>query len=387
MTRPRRIAVITTARSDYGIWRPVLAAIVAEPALELALVVGGSHLDDAFGRTETAILADGHAIAARVPFVPVADSRHATAQAMGTALSGFADAFAVTAPDLVLVLGDRWEILAAASAAAVMGLPLAHVHGGELTLGAMDDGFRHAVTKLAHLHFAATPAYAARIRQLGEEDWRVTVSGAPALDSLRALPAPDRAALARRLGFALPERFLLCTFHPVTTELEDTRRQVEDLLAALDAAALPVLFTYAGADPGGRAINAALDRHCADRPHCRVMPSLGSDAYFAAMALAACMVGNSSSGIIEAASLKLPVVNIGRRQDGRERGANVVDCGHGRADILAALDRAQSLDLDGLRNPYDAGGAAAIIVAALRDVALDRRLLAKGFVDLPGDAR
>lgn len=383
MTERRRIAVVTTARSDYGIWRPVLAALCAEPDLELALIVGGSHLDDAFGRTENAILADGFTIAARVPFLPAADSRLATAQAMGTALTGFADAFAATNPHVVLVLGDRWEILAAASAAAVMGLPLAHVHGGELTLGAMDDAFRHAITKLAHLHFPATAAYAARIRQLGEEDWRVVVSGAPALDTLRGLALPDRAALAARLGFDLPGRFILSTFHPVTTELDDTAHQVGELLAALDATGLPVLFTYAGADPGGRAINAAIDAHCAARPQCRVMPSLGSETYFAAMAHAACMVGNSSSGIIEAASFALPVVNIGRRQDGRERGANVIDCGHERAEIGAAIARALASDFTGLHNPYDAGGAAQVIVATLRAVALDHRLLAKGFVDQP----
>lgn len=387
LTRRRRIAVVTTARSDYGIWRPVLTALCAEPALELALIAGGSHLDPAFGRTETAIEADGFAIAARVPFLPAADSRLATAQAMGVALSGFADAFAATGADMVMVLGDRWETLAAASAASVMGLPLGHVHGGELTLGAMDDCFRHAITKLAHLHFTATPEYAARIRQLGEEPWRVIVSGAPGLDNLRDLTLPDRATLSARLGFALPEHFWLTTFHPVTTELDATAAQVADLLAALDDNGMPVLFTYAGADPGGRAINAAIDAHCAARPQCRVMPSLGLENYFAAMALAAGMVGNSSSGIIEAASFALPVVNIGRRQDGRARGANVIDCGHARADIGAALDRALSADftasLSGLTNLYDQGGAAGIIVNALRDVALDARLLAKGFVDRP----
>lgn len=388
LTEPRRIAVVTTARSDYGILRPVIAGIQADPALDLVLVVGGAHLSAQFGTTETAIAADGFPIAERVHFLLSSDEPLAIAHSMGLATAGLADAFARRRPDLVMLLGDRWETLAAASAAAVLGVPVAHLHGGELTLGALDDGFRHAVTKLSHLHFAATHAYARRIRQLGEEDWRVVVSGAPGLDLIGCQERMDRAALSARLGRALADPFLLVTFHPVTTEIDRTETYVAELLAAIAESGVPALFTYAGADPGGTAINAAIEAYCAARPDSLVMPSLGSTAYFGAMALAAAMVGNSSSGIIEAASFGLPAVNIGRRQEGRVRGGNVIDCGHARAEIAAAVSRALSPHFRaglGTDNPYYHGGATPIIVDTLKTVPLDRRLRVKRFSDHEGD--
>lgn len=383
-SRPRRLAVVTTARSDYGIWKPVLAAIAADPALELALVVGGAHLAPAFGRTETAIAADGFAIAERVHFLLASDEPAAIARSMGLATAGFADAFARQAPDLVLVLGDRWETLAAASAAAVLGLPIAHLHGGELTLGAQDDAFRHAITKLSSLHFVATEEYGRRVRQLGEEPWRVVVSGAPGLDAVRAVTPLDRAQLSARLGRPLPDPFLLVTFHPVTTEPAANPAHAAELLAAVAAVAMPALFTYAGADAGGMAINAAIDAHCAAHPDSLVLPALGSAAYFGAMAAARAMVGNSSSGIIEAASFALPVVNVGRRQEGRVRGANVLDCGHPRAEVEAAIRTVLRPEFPrAVPNPYDRGGATPIIVETCKRVELGSRLAVKGFTDWP----
>lgn len=378
----RRIAVITTGRSDFGILRPVMTAIASDPALELIVIVGGAHLSPYFGRTEDDV-ARSFAIAERVHFLLAADEPLAIAQSMGLAVSGFATALARQSPDMVLLLGDRWETLAAASAAALLSLPIAHLHGGELTLGALDDGFRHAITKLSHLHFAATEDYAARIRQLGEEDWRVMVSGAPGLDAIRDEAWLGRDALADKLGRRLPGRFLLVTFHPVTTEIDRTGEYVAELLAAIETSGLPALFSYAGADARGAAINQAIDGFCAAHPDSLAMPSLGSAAYFGAMAAAAALVGNSSSGIIEAASFGLPAVNIGRRQSGRVRGGNVIDCGHGRDDIRAAIARATAPDFRGDlgANPYDRGGATPIIVRALKTVALDGRLRIKGFTD------
>lgn len=388
----KRLAVVTTARSDYGILRPLMVAVRDDPALTLLPVVGGAHLSERFGRTERDIATDGFDIAARVDFLPATDDPHAIARALGVATSGFADAIAGLEPDLVVLLGDRWETLAAASAAHALGVPVGHLHGGELTLGAMDDAFRHAITKLAHLHFVATDDYAARVRQLGEEDWRVVVSGAPALDGPRIRPPADRRTVAARLGRELPEDFLLVTYHPVTTELSELDAQLAELAAALEAVAMPCLFTYAGADAKGTAVNAFIEARCAANPAWTVLPSLGGDAYFGAMAAARAMVGNSSSGIIEAASFRLPVVNIGSRQAGRARGANVVDCGYPRAEIEAAIRRAiapgfaASWGRD-FRNPYDRGGAVAIIMDTLGRLPDRRRVLAKGFVDRPEASR
>lgn len=383
-SRPRRLAVVTTARSDYGIWKPVLAAIQADTALELLLIVGGAHLSPAFGHTETAIAADGFVAAERLHFLLSADEPLAVARSMGLATTGFADALARQAPDLVLLLGDRWETLAAASAAAVLGLPVAHLHGGELTLGAQDDAFRHAITKLSALHFVATEEYGRRVRQLGEEPWRVVVCGAPGLDAIRATTPLDRAQLSRRLGRPLPDDFLLVTFHPVTTEAGANAGYAEELLAALDAVGLPVLFTYAGADAGGVLINTAIDAFCALHPDSQVLPALGSAAYFGAMAAAAAMVGNSSSGIIEAASFDLAVVNIGRRQEGRVRGNNVIDSSHGRVEVEAAIRTALKPDFPRrCPNPYDRGGATAVIVETCKSIELGPRLTVKGFADWP----
>lgn len=373
MTKRRRIAIVTTARSDYGILRPLIAAIHAEQSLDLLLIVGGAHLSPRFGFTIDAI---DFPITARVPFIPETDDKAAFAHALGKATSGFADAFAAHQPDLVVLLGDRWETLGAASAAYALGLPVAHLHGGELTLGAMDDCFRHAITKLSHLHFAATETYAARIRQLGEEDWRVVVSGAPGLDAIRAVEPLPRAQLPVPDG-----DFLLVTFHPVTTALAQTADYVGNLMAALEQSGMPLLFTYAGADSGASEINAAIDAFCAAHAGATVMPSLGSAAYFSAMKAATAMVGNSSSGIIEAASFRLPVVNIGTRQAGRVCGANVIHCGHGAEEISAAIAKAATLELPAdFANPYDRGGAVPIIVEALKNADL-QRLTVKGFVD------
>jgi UDP-N-acetylglucosamine 2-epimerase (non-hydrolysing)/GDP/UDP-N,N'-diacetylbacillosamine 2-epimerase (hydrolysing) len=380
------IGVVTVARSDYGIYVPLLRALQAADGLELALFVGGMHLSPDFGLTVRGIEADGFPIAARVEMALTADAPAEIARSMGLGVTGFAGAFARSRPDILVVLGDRFEMHAAALAALPFKLPVAHIHGGELTYGAMDDALRHSMTKLSHLHFTATEAYARRVIQLGEEPWRVTVSGAPGLDNLRTVALLSRAEIEARYKLRLDEPFLIVTYHPVTLAYERTAWQTAELLAALDETKLPAVFTLPNADTAGRIITEMLRGFVAAQPRCWLVDSLGTQGYFSLMALAAAMVGNSSSGLLEAPSFRLPVVNIGDRQAGRVRAANVLDVGYSRAEILAGIRRAVEpgfrAGLAGLVNPYGDGHAAGRIVERLKSVALDDRLLVKRFFDL-----
>lgn len=386
----RTITAVTVARSDLGIYLPVWRRIAAEPDLRLEIVAAGAHLVDEFGRTERDIAAAGFDVVDRVETLLAEDSPAAIAQSIGLGVRGFAAAFARRRPDLLLALGDRHEMLAAVAAALPLTIPVAHLHGGEISEGAIDDSIRHAITKMSHLHFVATADYRRRVIQLGEEPWRVTVSGAPGLDNLRTLALLDREVLERRIGMPLHPPPLLVTFHPVTLEYDRNESQIDELLAALTAIDMPVVFTYPGADAGSRAIVGAVERFVGDSPRMRCVNSLGSQAYFSLLRIAAAMVGNSSSGIIEAASFELPVVNVGNRQRGRLRAANVIDAECRREEIFRAIHTAVTKpfreSLRRLQNPYGDGRAAERIVPVLRDAPLDQRLLVKRFYDLPAAA-
>lgn len=383
----RTIGVVTVARSDYYILLPVLRAIEGDPGLRLRLIVGGMHLSPEFGLTVGAIERDGFEIAERVEMLLSSDTALGTAKSIGLGVIGFAEAYARTAPDLLVVLGDRFEMHAAALAALPFGIPIAHIHGGERTEGAIDDALRHGITKMAHLHFTATEEYAARVCRMGEEPWRVTVSGAPSLDNVSTVGRLDDRALQRRFGFPVSPETLLVTFHPVTLALERTKAKVDALLAALDRAHRPIIFTLPNADPGGRLVASAIHAFVETHPDARVLDNLGTQAYFSLMDVVAAMVGNSSSGIIEAASFALPVVNVGARQAGRTRAGNVVDvdADEDAAAISAAIDRATApafrASLEGMSNPYGSGDAASTIATVIRDVTIDGRLIMKKFND------
>ena len=295
------IGVVTVARSDYGIYLPILRAIQAEPSLRLGLYVSGAHLSPEFGLTVREIEKDGFDIVERVEMLLSSDSAEGISKAMGLGLIGFAQAFARTRPDLLLVLGDRFEMHAAALAALPFRIPIAHLHGGELTEGAIDDALRHSMTKLSHLHFVSTADYARRVIQLGEAPARVIVSGAPSLDQLRQTRLLTRNEFAERFHIALPEVFLLVTYHPVTLEYEQTEWQIQQLLAALRQTGLPVLFTMPNADTNGRIIRDYIRQYVAaqaDSPMpAYVVENLGTQGYASVMQMATAMVGNSSSGI------------------------------------------------------------------------------------------
>lgn len=381
----RTIAVVTVARSDYGIYLPILRRIQADPKLRLHLIVAGAHLVPNFGLTVNAIQADGFEIGERVEMLLASDSPEGIAKSIGIGVIGFAQAFARFRPDILLVLGDRFEMHAAALAALPFNIPVAHIHGGEVTQGAIDDALRHSLTKLSQLHFVSTPEYARRVAQLGEESWRIVVAGAPSLDNLRAMVLPTREQLEAQFNFRLQPAPLLVTFHPVTLEFEQTEWQIAELMAALDELRLPVIFTMPNADTRNGVIRKHIAQYVPTHSSSWNVENFGTHNYFGVMQFAAAMLGNSSSGIIEAPSFRLPVVNIGTRQAGRLHAANVLDVGYARDEILAGIHRAIAPvfreQLRNLANPYGDGHAAERIIAGLKAVALDDHLTCKSFCD------
>ncbi|MDY6876674.1 MAG: UDP-N-acetylglucosamine 2-epimerase [Chloroflexota bacterium] len=384
----RTIGVVTVARSDYGLYLPLLREIQADPDLRLYLIVSGMHLSPEFGLTVEAIEADGFEIDERVEMLLSSDTPEGIAKSMGLGMIGFAQAYARFRPDILVVLGDRFEMHAAALAALPFKIPVAHIHGGEITQGAIDDALRHSMTKLSHLHFVGTQEYAQRVLQMGEEPWRVVVSGALSIDSISAVRLLTLEELEARHDLRLKQPFLLVTCHPVTLEYEQTEWQIGELLMALDTCGLPTLFTMPNADTAGRTIIQRIKGFVAAHPSAQMVDNLGTQSYHSAMALAAAMVGNSSSGIVEAASFALPVVNIGTRQQGRVRSANVIDVGYNRNEILDGIQRALSRKLlagweQMVVSPFGDGHAAERIVHSLKQASLNDHLLIKRFVDYP----
>lgn len=383
----RRVGVVSVARSDYGIYRPLLRRLADAADFDLALIAAGMHLMPEFGSTVEEIRTDGFTPAAEVGLDLRGDTPLAIARAMGAGTARFAEAYERLGLDLLFVLGDRYEMHAAAAAAVPFLLPLAHIAGGSLTRGTIDDSLRHSITKLSSLHFVETETHAARVRQMGEESWRVHLTGALNLDNIAELPVLPLAEMNRRFGLDLDvaEPPLLVTFHPVTRDFAATRRHAEDLLAALAGAGQPAVFTYPNADTGGRVIIDLIDAFVRENPRARAVPNLGVAGYFSLMRHARAMVGNSSSGLIEAASFRLPVVNVGERQDGRLAPANVIHVPCAKDAILAGIRRATSTafrdSIARLVSPYGDGRAAERIMAALRatDFA-DPRLIRKDFV-------
>ncbi len=381
----RKIGVVTVNRSDFGLYRPILKRLAADRSFETFLYVSGAHLSESHGSTVKEIESEGTEIAARISLNLSDDKPADIAAAIGDATAGFARAFERRRPDLLLTLGDRFEMFAAVAAAAPLLIPVAHVHGGEITEGAIDNAFRHAITKLSHLHFTSTEAHAARVRQMGEEPWRVVVSGAPGLDNLSDLKILPPAELVKRFNLIADRAPLLVTFHPVTLEPQEADKQTGELLAALEDVQMPVVFTAPNNDTNGAAVRRRIDGFVSAHANARLVEHFGTQAYFSMMKWAVAMVGNSSSGIIEAPSFGLPVVNIGKRQQGRTRGANVIDCADDRESIAAAIEQATSAafraSIATEPNPYGDGHASERIVSVLKSAPINDKLLMKLFID------
>lgn len=388
MTARRKICVFTGSRAEYGLLSKTMRRIQEDPALELQVLVSGAHLSDTHGATWTAIAADGFTIDAKVEMDLSDDTPLGLARATGQAVSDLAAALAGLAPDILVVLGDRYEAFAAAAAAMLLRLPIAHIHGGETTAGAIDEAIRHAITKMAHIHFAAAPLYGARIRQLGEAPESIFVVGAPGLELIDDTAFLDAAALSAEIGFELGPDVFVITYHPETIERSDPGPAVDRLLEALDS--FPrhqMVFTMANADIAGRVINERLRRYVDRHPgRMFLTASLGLRRYMSLVRLARVVIGNSSSGVIEAPSLGIPAVNIGTRQKGRLQAPSVIDCDGTAEAIRAAVTQAVSEPHQRLAaaasSPLKRADTADSITAALKQVPLDR-ILVKTFHDLP----
>jgi UDP-hydrolysing UDP-N-acetyl-D-glucosamine 2-epimerase len=360
-----------------------MRAIVGDAELELALFVGGMHLSPEFGSTYRQIEADGFLITERLETLLSSDTAHGVAATIGLTTISMAGALERTSPDLLLLVGDRTELLGAASAALAYGVPIAHVSGGELTEGAVDNQVRHALTKMSHLHFVAMDRYRERVVQMGEEPWRVFVTGDPGLDAILADRGIGRADLEARLGVALVNPIVVVTYHPPTLDAEQTDSELSSMLRTLEEVRGTIIVTASNADRGGRRINERLRQFANEHQAACYHTSLGPSLYYSLLRHADLMVGNSSSAIWEAPSFELPAVNIGTRQEGRIRAANAIDADadHIREAVTLGLKPEFRESLRGVLNPYGDGRASERIVDVLRSVDIDDRLIKKRFYD------
>lgn len=344
--KKKQICIVTGSRAEYGLLYWLMKEIQADPEMKLQLVVTGMHLSPEFGLTWKALEQDGFDIDDKVEMLLSSDSPVGIVKSIGLGVIGFADSFARLQPDIVVVLGDRFEILAAAQAAAVMGIRIGHISGGEITEGAIDDAIRHAVTKLSNYHFVAAEEYRRRVIQMGEPPQYVINCGDPGLDNFHRLDLLDRQQLEESLDFSLQGIIFLVTYHPVTISHQSPESSVAELLKALDAfPEARVIMTKPNADAGGRIIAAAMEKYANANAH-RVFltPSLGQLRYLSAMRCCDLLLGNSSSGIVEAPAVGKAVVNVGDRQKGRLKASCIIDCDESADSIIKAIQQALSSD-------------------------------------------
>lgn len=381
----RRIGVVTTSRADYSHLYWPLRELAARPDIELGVFALGAHLSPAFGSTVREIERDGFPIRARIECLLSSDTDTGMAKTIGLAILGLADALTAWRPDLLLLIADRYEMLAPASAALALRIPVAHIEGGEISQGAIDDAVRNALTKLAHIHFTSTETARQRVIAMGEEPGRVHHAGAPSLDHLRRSTLLPRNQLETKLGITLTPPTLLAAWHPVTI-LPDTNAEADALFTALAIEPGQLLFVYPNSDSGSLALIERAGTLTKSRPDTHLFVNLDSITYWSLLGQVDAMIGNSSSGIMEAASFGLPVVNVGIRQQGRERAPNVLDAPADAGRIIAAVRQALSPEfrsgLRGMENPYGNGTAAKIIARVLAETPLEG-LLMKPPIPLP----
>jgi GDP/UDP-N,N'-diacetylbacillosamine 2-epimerase (hydrolysing) len=378
--------VVTGNRAEYGLLRWVMQGIQDSELLDLQLIVTGMHLSPEFGLTVQDIEVDGFRIDRKVEMLVSSDTPVGITKSMGLAMIGFADALAELQPDLLLVLGDRFEIFAAAASAMIARIPIAHLHGGESTEGLIDESIRHSITKMAHLHFVAADEYRQRVMQLGEQPERIFQVGGLGIDNILRLQLLSRSELEKSLDFKLARQNLLITFHPVTLEHSTSGDQMKELLNALGQLDdIGLIFTMPNADTDGRILFRQINEFCAAHPQARAYTSLGQLRYLSCIKHVDGVIGNSSSGLIEVPSFHKGTINIGDRQRGRLRAASVIDCPPDKMSIMKAIDQLFSpsflASLSSIQNPYGNGGASVDIVKILERASFDD-LLKKLFFDV-----
>lgn len=390
--KKRKICVVTTGRSDFGLLRQLMRCIQGDATLRLQVIATGMHLERRLGSTVKEIEESGVKVDRRINLGLKTDSALDNTAAIGRGVALFADAIAELKPAIIVLLGDRFELFAPAIGALMLRVPIAHIHGGERSEGAIDESVRHAITKMASLHFASTEPYRRRIIQMGESPKRVFNFGAPGLDELFNEQWMTRSELEHQLQFNLTGPMALVTYHPETHENESSRDQIETVLNAIERSRVRAIFTMANADAGGAVINLRVQKLCRNNPdRFKWFANLGRRRYLNCMKNVSLMIGNSSSGLIEAPSFRLPVVNIGDRQRGRIRARNVINVSRNEEEILRGIKQALSpqfrASLRGMKNPYDRfrdGQASMRIKNVLQNVELSTELLKKKFNDLPG---
>ena len=382
----KKILILTGTRAEYGLLRWVIDGIAKSKQLRLQLCATGMHLSNEFGLTYREIEKDGYDIDSKVEMLVSADTPTAITKSMGLGLIGFADEFNRLKPDLILVLGDRFEIFAAVSAALVACIPIAHLHGGESTQGAFDEAFRHSITKMSHLHFVAAEEYRQRVIQLGEQPDRVFLVGGLGIDNIKRLKLLEREELEESLGIEFGQKNLLVTFHPATLELSNAKEQMDELLAALiELKNTKLIFTYPNADTEGRALIDLINQFVKQNSNAHSFSSLGQLRYLSCVSLVDGVIGNSSSSLLEAPSFKKGSINIGDRQKGRIKADSVIDCAPNKNSISEAINQLYSLDFQStikdVKNPYGEGGASELILKLLREHSLEF-ILKKSFYDV-----
>jgi UDP-N-acetylglucosamine 2-epimerase (non-hydrolysing)/GDP/UDP-N,N'-diacetylbacillosamine 2-epimerase (hydrolysing) len=386
----RRICVVTTSRADYGLLIWLMREIREDPSLELLIVATGMHLSPEFGSTYKVIEEDGFTINAKVEMLLSSDTDIGVVKSIGIGLLSFCEVLKDLSPDIIVILGDRFELFSVAVSALILRIPIAHIHGGETSQGSVDEAVRHAVTKMSAVHFPATEVYRKRIIQMGEIPKRVFNYGAPGLDGVHRVKLLSKKELEKRLGFNLEGNVAIVTYHPVTLERGTAEWQIDDMLRAIHHSGLKAIFTKANADEQGRLINRKIQEFCGQQPDTyRFYDNLGTFVYLSCLKHCTLMVGNSSSGLIEAPSFRLPVVNIGDRQRGRIRAANVIDVGYSEKEISDGIKKACSKPfrrgLSSMENPYDTygdGKTSYRIKESLKNIKITSKLLKKGFFDI-----
>lgn len=364
----KKTAVFTSTRAEYGLLKGVIQEIAKSDELQLQLLVSGTHLSADFGMTINEIKADGFQADEAIEMIVSHDTPTGVCKSMGLAMIGYGEALIRSSPDVLVILGDRYEAFCAAAAAQICRVPVAHIHGGEATEGLIDEAFRHSITKMSHLHFASCEVYRQRIIQLGEAPDRVFNVGALGVENIQRISLMARSELSKSIGFNLEKPYFLVTFHPVTLEKSTSEGQCQSLLDTLDAfPEYNVIFTKANADTDGRVINRLIDEYAEKRPErCITVTSLGMHRYLSAMKYATAIIGNSSSGIVETPTFKVPTVNIGDRQKGRVKAESVIDCEPSVSTIASSIRKAISPEFKKVlkltKNPYEQADTAARIV-------------------------
>lgn len=380
----KKVCVVTATRAEYGLLYPLIVRLLDCKDLETQVVVTGAHLEEEFGNTYQEIERDGVPIYEKIPILAPGDDAVAVSRSMARAIEGFALYLKKEQPDFLVLLGDRTELLGIAAAAMNQQVPIAHIHGGELTQGAVDDSVRHALTKMSYLHFTSAEQYQRRVIQLGEEPERVFNTGALGVENILRQELLTRKELKEAAEFPADRDYAVVTFHPVTREVETARAQVRELFAAMEQKReLFYLITKANSDAGGRQINAYMEQETAKHSNMKLVASLGMKRYLSAVKYARFVLGNSSSGVIEAPSFGVPTVNIGDRQQGRIMGESIVNCEPDCTSIGLAIDRAMEMGRVSGKSPYGNGTASEQMVAVLREYLFEKPIqLKKKFYDL-----